>query len=824
MTAPLAGVRVLSLGGVWAGRVAAMLLADQGAEVVEVVRPGRAARAEDALLLRGKRLLPVDFCSEHGRRQMRHLAQGADIVLDNLGPGAADQHDLAAHDLRTQNGALVHVAIPAFASGSPLGELRASEGTINASVGVYTDLHATGALLGGDPIYTAVPMASAYAGVHAAIAAMAAYHRRLQTGQGSSIEVPMADALMSAMALLAMEVDGQPQRFDLPAIDKPMTEVAFPILRDLAQHLTGEHRAAIRRYLQRFHKPLFAHHRCADGRIVFLNALDHVRQTRTCLEVLGLFDTLIAEGMVYASPYEDGGAGNNLASASTLDRHWSARLQQLMAARFATAPAREWAERLLAAGVPCALVQSTSEWLASKDARDSGCVGRVETDAGPRWQAGRFVTITGRDTTSPPLKASRSADGEAAWTTSAAARSEAALASGHARPLLGVRVLDLSNIIAGPVAARTLAEYGADVIRIDTPAPLAGPRLTMWFGLDVNQGKRALILDLKSAAGRDVFARLVRQAHVVIHNFLGGSVPRMGITQEELLAINPGILCCQVSAWAGPAGGKWKHAPAFDPVLQAATGITSRYGTPEAPVMHGVASCVDYISGFTAALGTLQALVAKRLGREVNRVETSLAMGAQLVQFPFVVDGPRSAQEVGGQQARGSAAWQAMYHCASGWIFLDCRAADADNVARAIGAPYASYQHVSEAIASQTLSQLRERLGGTAAIVTPIRRLEHLRDEVTVPAAGPDSDAVRGLSTPMRSVDHPSGHRTVLPLPSWCRSADFALRHLAPAPVPGQHTREVLLQAGLTPEEIDRLLQEGTARMRWPTHSHYLPL
>ena len=110
----------------------------------------------------------------------------------------------------------------------------------------------------------------------------------------------------------------------------------------------------------------------------------------------------------------------------------------------------------------------------------------------------------------------------------------------------------------------------------------------------------------------------------------------------------------------GPDEKVWAIAPVVnlcgqqgvDPVLQAATGITARYGTPEAPVMHGVASCVDYISGFCAALGVAQALVARKEGRGGSLVRTSLAMGAQLVQFPFVVDAARDGAEVGGQQVR----------------------------------------------------------------------------------------------------------------------------------------------------------------------------
>ena len=108
--------------------------------------------------------------------------------------------------------------------------------------------------------------------------------------------------------------------------------------------------------------------------------------------------------------------------------------------------------------------------------------------------------------------------------------------------LTGVRVLDLSNVVAGPAAGRTLAEHGADVIRIDPPSPQAGPRNTMWFGVDVNQGKRAIILDLKTSAGRDALAKLVRDSDVVLHNFLDRSARSIGIAHDQLAAINPEII------------------------------------------------------------------------------------------------------------------------------------------------------------------------------------------------------------------------------------------------------------------------------------------
>ncbi|ODV43923.1 hypothetical protein AWV79_13850 [Cupriavidus sp. UYMMa02A] len=206
---------------------------------------------------------------------------------------------------------------------------------------------------------------------------------------------------MSAVALLVMRIDGQPARFDLPAVDKAMTDVAFPILRDLSRHLTDDHRSALTAYLRGFGKPMFTHYRCADGRIVFLNALDHVHHSRASLEALGLLNQLIAEGMTLGTPYQESG-DNNLANAATLAPHWVARLQTLMTARFLTRPADEWCRVLREAGVPIAKVQTTKEWLADSVARDSGCVAQVGGDSG-NWQAGRFITIRGASVESPAL-------------------------------------------------------------------------------------------------------------------------------------------------------------------------------------------------------------------------------------------------------------------------------------------------------------------------------------------------------------------------------------------------------------------------------------
>ncbi|QQX86667.1 CoA transferase [Cupriavidus necator] len=820
---PLDGVRVLNLGGGWAGRVAAMLLADQGADVLEIDRPDRESGLEDALLARGKVVSSLNLKNSDGQERALSLAHTADIVLDNLGPGRASQFGLDYSRLRERNPSLVYVSIPGFAEYSPLAQTAAWEGTVAAAVGVYTDIHALGPVLGGAPIFTALPMASAYGGVHAAIAAMMVFLQRLKTGRGRRVEVPLADAVLSAMALLIMKIEGQPRRFDLPPIDKAMTEVAFPILRELHTQLSDEHRHQITDYLASFGWPQFGNHVCADGRYIFISAAEHVHQARACLEVLGLLDQLVAEGMVVGSPYEEGGDGNNINYSAGLSPTWAARLRSVMSERFLTKSAHEWEALLRKAGVPASVVHSADEWLESPAAQAGGNVCELEdAEYGRVRQTGRYISIEGAAAVSPALRPRRSTNlldwsGPRLPLSSATAKQE--------KPLSGLRVLDLSNVIAGPAAARVLAEFGADVIRIDAPAPQAGPRMTMWFGIDVNQGKRAIILDLKSSEGRAVLADLVKKSDVVIHNFLDRSTDQIGISDHQLRQINPDIISCQVSAWGGPQGGPFKDAPAFDPVLQAATGITVRYGTSKAPILHGIASCVDYITGFSAALGVAQALIARELGRGGAHVRTSLSMGAQLVQFPFMVASARQARsaEPSGQSAVGYGTHYRYYQARDGWAFLACRAQDLDKVADLLGAAEPTDQCLSETLAEMTCVEAAGRLRpAKAASLVQISRLDELRENTTIDLPAQFREGEMHLA--MLSSAHPSGYRVSLPLPTWYRFESEPCEPLTAAPAPGTHTRSVLAELGLSNSEVERLLAKGVAHERWEILKHYLPL
>ena len=306
------------------------------------------------------------------------------------------------------------------------------------------------------------------------------------------------------------------------------------------------------------------------------------RRACSC-RVTGVYDRAIAEGMVCDTPFSESDDGNNINKASALKPELRKRLIGMIGEAVKKKPAREWENLLRDANVPATVVQTTQEWLADTTLHQAGVTADIDDAAlGPVRQPGRFVTLSNDNLRSPELKGAVKKKTLAGWAAAPVDRPAPAGAAGGMLDGL-LRVLDFSNIIAGPAAGRTLAEHGANVVRVDSPAPLAGPYATMWFGVDVNQGKRAIILDLKTADGQAALATLVKRSDVVLHNFLDKSAISLGIDHDSLTAINPEIISCQVGAWTGADGGDWAGDPAFDPVLQAATGIMSRFGTPETP-------------------------------------------------------------------------------------------------------------------------------------------------------------------------------------------------------------------------------------------------
>lgn len=201
-------------------------------------------------------------------------------------------------------------------------------------------------------------------------------------------------------------------------------------------------------------------------------------------------------------------------------------------------------------------------------------------------------------------------------------------------PLAGLRVLDFTRVIAGPVATRTLALFGADVVRIDDPH-LPEP---LWQHFDTGAGKRSALLDLRSVEGRQRLSELVRTADVVVTGYRPGALARWGLSPQELARERPGLVLAQISAWSDV--GPWGSRRGFDSIVQAATGIAwLESGDGERPGALPV-QALDHSAGYVLA-----AAVMSTLRRGVPSSGVHLKVALARIAHELLQAGQRSRSE-----------------------------------------------------------------------------------------------------------------------------------------------------------------------------------
>lgn len=203
-----------------------------------------------------------------------------------------------------------------------------------------------------------------------------------------------------------------------------------------------------------------------------------------------------------------------------------------------------------------------------------------------------------------------------------------------AAPLQGVRVLDLSRVLAGPLCTQYLGDMGADVIKVEDTE--AGDESRSWpvfrqgadgaqtsaVFLSVNRNKRDIAIDLKTDAGRDLVHTLARQVDVVVESFAPGVAARLGVDAATLRAFNPRLIHCSITGFGSQ--GPLKHGKGYDLILQAFSGMLSITGDAGSPPMRSPFSPVDQGTGLHALIGILAALYARQTRGEGCTVETSL--------------------------------------------------------------------------------------------------------------------------------------------------------------------------------------------------------
>jgi crotonobetainyl-CoA:carnitine CoA-transferase CaiB-like acyl-CoA transferase len=204
-------------------------------------------------------------------------------------------------------------------------------------------------------------------------------------------------------------------------------------------------------------------------------------------------------------------------------------------------------------------------------------------------------------------------------------------ASKRPLPLAGVRVLDVSQVMAGPYACMLLADMGADVVKVEPPGVGDQTRGAMGFKLkgndsmgylNMNRNKRSITLNLKTEAGRQVLFRMVRDADILVENYRPGVVQRLGIDYETLSAINPKLVYASISGFG--QSGPWANRPGFDLMAQAMSGIMSVTGYPGGPPVKAGVPVADIGCALFATYAMLAAYIGVRTTGRGQHIDASL--------------------------------------------------------------------------------------------------------------------------------------------------------------------------------------------------------
>ena len=394
---------------------------------------------------------------------------------------------------------------------------------------------------------------------------------------------------------------------------------------------------------------------------------------------------------------------------------------------------------------------------------------------------------------------------------------------GRPAPLDGIRVIDLSRVVAGPYCTMTLGDMGADVVKIEEPGrgdesrafgpPFLGGESPYY--LSVNRNKRSCTVNLKHEAGRAVAWRLIAGADVVIQNFRPGAATRLGLDYEAVAARHPGVVYCSISGFgdAGPDASR----PGYDLIVQGESGLMDLTGEADGPPSRIGTSIADLTAGMMAAQGILLALYARRTtGRGQHVKIAMLDAVASLLTYNagnYFASGESPTRR--GNDHPSVVPYQTL-RARDGWMNLGiandslwvryCDAVgrpDLRDDPRFATAPErvkhrdALVPIIVELTASRTVAEWMDLLGAAGV---PCGRIRSVAEVCTNPQ----------LTTRGRVVDHPhptAGQVRMIGQPIELSDTPGRI-HFAP-PLLGQHTDEVLCAAGYTDEEIRAFRADG---------------
>jgi crotonobetainyl-CoA:carnitine CoA-transferase CaiB-like acyl-CoA transferase len=788
MESLLSGLKVLDLSRGLAGAIATMHLGDNGAEVIKLEPPeGDFLRNQlpHHVWLRNKRSSVCDLKTKEGQALFHKLAADADVLIESFRPGAASRLGVGHEELNKRYPRLVQVSITGFGTWGPQKDAPGYEPLMQAWLGLQADQ--PGWRPGG-PHYAVLQVGSYGAGTLAAAGALAALRVRDLAGRGQHVETSLVDGALTLMPLTW----GWAESDTVPAPYPNVGHVPALEFRHLA--LMGILAASDGRYMQL--------HSGQPGNF------------RKAVQILGI------EDKVEVPP-------PHLEKSVPLSAADRAFLENEIPKILKTRPRAEWIKLFNDADIVAIEVNAAGEAIEDPQIVHDGTIVEVDDPVVGRFKCVgpvlKCASAPPRIARSAPRLGEHSQEVAAKGWLSAPTRPAPATRPSLKHPLEGVKIVDFGSYFAGPYASRLAGDLGAEVIKVEAPSGDALRPVAAAFR-GAQRGKRCIALDLKSAEGRALAERLIREADVVTHNMRAGVAEKLGLGFEDVKKLNPKLVYLH-SAGFGTSGPRAQEG-AFAPLVTGLIGLSAQAGGEGNPPVQSISN-EDQHSGTLGFAWLMMGLAyVARTGKPV-KLETSLLSASLFVTSDMMLRPDKSLlfRYALDKQQTGLGPLSRIYRAGDReWVCLvveqekewrrltrvaglealarDSRFASAES-RRANAAPLgAALADWFAARSSGEAAQALQRAGVPAQRVLPVRIKEHYFD-----AENNAHGRIVEYRHAIYGLTREPGHLLRF-------SATPGLIR-GPAPLLGEHSRAVLGELGLSEAEIAALRERKVTL--WPS-------
>ncbi|MCF8588950.1 CaiB/BaiF CoA transferase family protein [Gordonia liuliyuniae] len=644
MAGPLDGLVVVDASWGMPAAVSTMMLADYGARVVKLERPGGTGDVPSALRKttdRGKWSVEADLATAEGRAIAEQLLAGADVFVESFGTGRAESLGMGYERLHQKFPELVYCSVTGYGNTGPLTSRPGYEALLNARLGQMSEQvgHRDG------PIFMGHPTVSYGTAFITTIGILAALRARKINGAGQKVDTSLLDGMLAISSM-----NWWWNEKDISYLARSGTQTGFGNKRLITDPF-----------------------QCADGKWLIPHT-GGPGSYRRMMDLLGFGEqTQLIDGPEMAVPLNE----------VELD---IARNQVPQA--FRTRPRHEWLELFHAADIAALPLLHPEETFSDDQVEFAEVAVEIpDTEHGTLRQIGPVIRF---DKSAPAVPQPAPLVGEhnarlgeisrsAVWASAPAAEKIAA-------PLQGVKIVDFSSYFATGFGARLLSDLGAEVVKVE---PLVGDQMRPLGDLfeGANRGKRSIALDLRTADGQAIAHRLVADADVVMQNYRPGKAEKIGLGYEQLKAVNPDLIYAYLPGF-GSAGPK-STLKSFAPLVSGLVGLNFEgAGEGNAPIRRVIGN-EDLYNGFLGAVTVLLALHHRLNTGEAQYVESPQLHSSLFVisEHSATLDGAAVPAHQLDSEQMGLSPLYRLYRTSDGWIAIAvfgdaafCRLADALNL------------------------------------------------------------------------------------------------------------------------------------------------